>query len=90
MCRVFYDVKYAFPLLCTMEKVNFGYSLKNIPLPSQDNYEKRMIFMTEELVQKMRWKALFFLNPELKSKTFNTFGFRTEKSAPQIIEMMDL
>ena len=37
----------------------------------------------------MRWKALFFLNPELKSKTFNTFGFRTEKSAPQIKEMMD-
>ena len=70
------------------KKVDIDFSLKNIPLPSQDHYEKRMIFMTEEIIQKMRCKAVFFLNPELKSKTFNTFGFRTEKSAPQIKEMM--
>ena len=43
-----------------MEKVNLGYSTKNIPYPNERSYKAKLIEEMEALVKRMRWKAIFF------------------------------
>ena len=74
-----------------MDKVPFNYSLKNIPIPNETAYLKTLIAKTEQFMQRLRWKVLFFLqksdsddsSSEDEDKTFGKYGFKTEHSAPQ-------
>ena len=45
-----------------MEKINYNYSLKNIPTASITSYQLKLIEKVENLIKRMRWKAHFFLN----------------------------
>ena len=42
-----------------MEKCNFTYSTKNIPIPSERQYKLQLVEKIEALIKKMRWKAVF-------------------------------
>jgi len=67
-----------------MERINYNYSLKNIPIQSKNSYTKSMINKTESLVKRMRWKAFFHDNPTPDTnQQRNNFGFPSEKSPPQ-------
>ncbi len=44
-----------------MRQFRFDYSLKNIPIPSQDAYLRNLIEKVENVLKRMRWKAHFFL-----------------------------
>ncbi len=69
-----------------MEKINFSYSLKNIPIPPQDSYMKCFISKVESYVRRMRWKALFFnKNSNVEDTSINTYSFNTETAPPQIM-----
>ena len=46
-----------------------------------------MIAKTEDFIQRLRWKTFFFLNPDENKKEKETFGFKTDKTAPQITEL---
>ena len=74
--------------LSVMERVNFHYSMKNIPLPNHREYTKRLIEKTESVIKRIRWKAYFFLNPDKKSEQFETYGFNSRKTPPQIEQMV--
>ena len=66
----------------------FSHSLKNIPIPHKDSYLKQLINKTEDFIQRLRWKAFFYLRKDEAPKTQkNTYGFRTAKNAPQIPEL---
>lgn len=67
-----------------MERMNLGYSLKNIPIASKKSYMKRMLEKTESFVRRMRWKALFFEKPEQFGPEKATYGFKTSKAPPQM------
>ena len=43
-----------------MNSIDFGYSLKNIPLASKHSYKYKLIEKTGQLVKRMRWKAFFY------------------------------
>ena len=43
-----------------MGRVNFNYSLKNIPLPNKDTCRKNLIQKVESFIKRIRWKAFFF------------------------------
>ena len=43
-----------------MEIKNFGYSLKNIPIPTKSSYLKCLTDKTENLIRRLRWKAYHF------------------------------
>ena len=43
-----------------MEKLNFSYSMKNIPLPTKNSYQKDLIFNLESIMKRIRWKVFFF------------------------------
>ena len=64
-----------------MEKVNFGYSLKNIPVPPSKSYMKILISKVESLLRRMRWKAHFYdKEPQTETTDNFNYGFKTEKA----------
>jgi hypothetical protein len=70
-----------------MHRIQFNYSLKNICLPTKDHYRKRLIEKAESAVQRMRWKAHFFLgNNEVKSSE-NNYGLQSKNYAPPVREI---
>ncbi|KAL9977640.1 hypothetical protein ACROYT_G015069 [Oculina patagonica] len=72
-----------------MESTRFDYSTKNIPLPSERDYNRKLIDKTEHLCRRMRWKAYFYLNPESNGKQRETFGFNSRNTPPQIPAMIN-
>ena len=70
-------------------QADFHYSLKNIPIPSKNSYMKCLLSKTESFIQRLRWKTYFFLNPDKRKSDLVVYGFKTEKSAPQISELVD-
>ena len=72
-----------------MEKIEFGYSMKNIGLPSQKEYLTQLTLSCEKFVRNLRWRANFFLNPSTKPEK-ETYDFRSIKAAPKIKELEKL
>ena len=72
-----------------MEKLNIGYSTKNIPLPSQNDFLQRLIEKTEHFLRRMRWKAYFFLNPDVSTTSKDTYGFKSTKNPPPVDELKE-
>ena len=65
-----------------MKKVTFDYSLKNIPVPSKDTFLKCLIDKTQKFFQRVRWAVHWHINRDKVPKVKETYGFKTEKSAP--------
>ena len=67
---------------------HFQYSTKNIPLASKGAFRQRLIEKTESLIQRMRWKAFFFLNTNTDDTTTKeTYGFKSKRSPPHMKEL---
>ena len=71
-----------------MEKFAFNRSMKDIPIPSEDQYRKQLLYQTERFIQRIRWIAYFFLNPDNTPADKETFEFKTTKTAPQVQELI--
>ena len=65
-----------------MERFNFPYSLKNIPIPPSNTYKKTLIDKTENFIGRIRWATDAFLFPDKYVNKKQTFGFKTSKTAP--------
>ena len=70
-----------------MRQFRFDYSLKNIPIPSRDNYLRNLIEKVESVLKRMRWKAHFFLKGEKSQEKTNFFGLPSNKTPPTILEL---
>ena len=70
-----------------MRQFRFEYSLKNIPIPSKDNYLRNLIEKVESVLKRMRWKAHFFLKGEKNQENTNHFGLSSNKTPPTILEL---
>ena len=78
-----------------MEKVNFGYSMKNIPITDQKSYKLQLIVKVEYFIKKIRWRAIFFMKGGNETeptthKTGFTFGLNSTKCPPQVKELVPL
>ena len=74
-----------------MDPIDFGYSLKNVPLPSKNCYIYKLIDKTEKLIKRMRWKAYFFdkdQNNENKNDDIHTI-FKSRKCPPKIPDLAE-
>ena len=74
-----------------MDSIDFGYSMKNIPLPSEDSYKYKLIAKTEQLFKRMRWKAFFFKktvshnsNDKATSDNQNKYNLKLRRCPPQV------
>ena len=75
-----------------MEKVNFGYSLKNIPTPNKETYKLQLIEKIELFIKKLRWKAIFFINNSMETTesyaSGSAYGLKSNKCPPQLKELI--
>ena len=71
-----------------MGKVNFGFSLKNIPAPNKTTYKLQLIEKMELFTKKLRWKAMFFVyNSKETSESRASglvYGLKSNKCPPQL------
>lgn len=72
-----------------MDKLNFAYSTKNIPSAPKHLYLKRLLEKTEVFLRRMRWKAFFHLNPEIRTGLNNNYGFESRRSPPTVTELTE-
>ena len=70
-----------------MQRIPINYSLKNIGIPSKDQYRRRLIEKVESVTQRMRWKAYFFLNKKTKATSNDNFGLPSKAFAPPVPQM---
>lgn len=61
--------------------------MKNIPLASKNAFLQTLIAKTESLIQRMRWKAFFFLTKNTDDATKETYGFKSKRSPPHVKEL---
>ena len=66
-----------------LKNKNLGYSLKNIPIRSQQNLIKTMICQIEKFIRRLRWKAFFFDQQNHTAAKNETYGFKSENAPPQ-------
>ena len=62
------------------------YSNKNIPIPPKNEYKLLLISKVENVLKRMRWKALEFLG-KLNSVQKETYGFPSRKCPPVVNEL---
>ena len=67
-------------------KKKFNYSMKNIPIPSRDEYLYQLIHSVEKFVRNLRWRAHFFLNPT-QEQNKETYGFPSLKHPTALPEL---
>ena len=70
-----------------MEKVNFGYLVKNIPCPDERNYKMKLLEQMESFVKRMRWKAIFF-NSRKDTEMPENYGLKITKCPEQVKELI--
>ena len=74
--------------ILTMERINFGYSVKNIPLTNERNYKEKLIEKIEAVIKRMRWKALFFNEQNKVPNKSETYGLKTANCPKQVKELI--
>ena len=72
-----------------LEEVRLEFSTKDIPVPSDFEYQKQLTRAVERLLNRLAWFIWFELNPDERPKR-NTYGFKSHKAPPpeaqQILE----
>ena len=71
-----------------MDLKNFGYSMKNIPIPSKNSYLKSLLEKAEAFIRRLRWKAYFYdkrnsVENDENDNRNSKFGFKSNHSPPQ-------
>ena len=72
-----------------MEKINLGYSIKNIPIPSERTYLLQLVEKIESVIKCMRWKATFFNEENSNEERSNVerYGLKSEGCPAQLKEL---
>ena len=74
-----------------MDKINFSYSMKNVPVPTKPEYQKQLILQIEKCLRNFRWKAKHVLkygqneNNDESYVERETYGFKCA-STPSIVD----
>ena len=66
-----------------LKNKNLGYSSKNIPISSQQNFIKIMICQIEKFIRRLRWKAFFLDQQNHTAAETETYGFQSENAPLQ-------
>ena len=72
-----------------MEKFSFGYSIKNIAIPSERAYKMQLMEKVELVIKRMRWKFIF-ANADKEQdhpKERHTHGLKTSRCPPVVKEL---
>ena len=70
-----------------MDEINLTYAEKTIGLHSEHLIKRTLIFRTEQVLSRMRWKLWHIRNPS-NNESKERFGFRTTESPPIMDELI--
>ena len=70
-----------------MEKVNFGYSIKNLPTPDGKRCKLQLIQKVEDFIKNVRWKGRSQAEPTTH-KNGLAVGLISTKFPPQVKELV--
>ena len=73
-----------------MDQVNFNYSLKNIPIPSQKDYLIKLTNSCEIFVENLRKHINYVLNPNKQKGDKETYGFPSQRKVNAVDELKPL
>ena len=71
-----------------MEKVNLGYSIKKIPIPTQKRYLLQLMEKIEIVIKRMRWKAMQFSSNEYNDSKTEWYGLKSLSSPRPVKELI--
>ena len=71
-----------------MERVYWNHSMKDIPVPNEQDYKQNIIQKTNKFLTNLRWRAHFFLNPDSTGGRKETYGLPTSHSTPDVPEIL--
>ena len=77
-------------VIIRMDHHNFGYSMKNIPIPSEQEFKLELLNSIHTFDTRMRWRAHFFLNPNPNKSRQEKFGLNTSNPPPSVKELKPL
>ena len=76
-----------------MDKFNFGYSTKNIPIPNEKYYKSKLLEKIEAVVKRMRWKFIFAAenskNDDERIVYDETYGLKSVNCPPVVKELIE-
>ena len=67
--------------------VRFGYSTKNIPIPSHKEFKLQLIHSVRKFFNNICWKLHFIKNPVEDNKKKESFGFKSIEKVPRHDEL---
>ena len=70
-----------------MEKINLGYSIKNIPIPTRKRYLLQLMEKIEMVLKRMRWKAIQFSNNKNNDSKTEWYGLKSLSSPRPVKEL---
>ena len=73
-----------------MDQHRFDYSMKNVPIPSEEEYKIEFLHCIHTFSTRMQWRAFHFLNPQLVKNSKETFGLNTTRAPPIVKELKSL
>ena len=68
-----------------MDRYTVDYSLKNVPLPSEKQFELEFLGSIYKLSKKMRWRTEKHLHPERFQNKKETYSLKSTKAPPYFI-----
>ena len=74
-------------VVSSMDHHNFNYSMKCVPIPSEEEYKLQFLHSIHKLDKNMRWRAFHFLNPDAKKNSKETYGLNSTSAPPPIKEL---
>ena len=70
-----------------MDRLHFDYSMKNVPLPSEKQFELEFLNSIHIFSKKTKWRALKYFNPELFKNNKETYSLKSSKRPPNVKEL---
>ena len=71
-----------------MEKINFGYLMKNIGIAQNKIYLLQLIKKIETVIKRMRWKVLCNGKKETNDIKTELYGLKSSKTPKQLKELI--
>ena len=65
-----------------MDPIDFGYSMKNIPITTKQRYKILLTEKVESVLKRMRWKAIFY-EEEMKNNPGSECSQNPDEERPQ-------
>ena len=72
----------------TMEKINLGYSMKNIGIPQNETYLLQLIEKIEMVIKRMRWEVLCNSKKETNGIKTEWYVLKSSKTLKQVKELI--